>query len=81
MFDKPPILCNYFYLCSRKGRNNAWTEEEDKFLCEVMKMPEYKGRWTDIGMLLFFQTGTTCFRKPKAIRERWLNHLNPEIVK
>ena len=46
-----------------------------------MKLPEYKGRWTDIGLLLFFQSNTSSFRKPKALRERWLNHLNPEIVK
>lgn len=34
-----------------------------------------------MGLELFKQTSTKSFRKPKAIRERWLSHINPDIIK
>ncbi len=48
---------------------------------KVMSLSEYESKWTDIGLLFYTQTQTESFHTPKAIRERWLNHLNPSISK
>jgi len=50
-----------------------WTEEEDKRLMDLVKTCGAK-RWTHIAGELPGRNGKQC-------RERWHNHLNPEITK
>lgn len=36
-------------------------------------------KWTSIGLELYRVTNGKRIKKPKAVRERWLSHLNPDI--
>ena len=49
-----------------------WTEQEDKLLKKAVK--KYGTRWSKIAMSLPGRIGKQC-------RERWANHLNPEVSK
>lgn len=57
-------------LCTKKG---AWSEEEDRKVVELVRIHGPK-RWTLIAKELEGRIGKQC-------RERWHNHLNPEIIK
>lgn len=57
-------------VCTKKG---PWTEEEDKKVIDLVKRYGPK-KWTLIATHLEGRIGKQC-------RERWHNHLNPEIVK
>lgn len=57
-------------LCTRKG---LWSKEEDKKVVELVAKYGPK-KWTLIATHLEGRIGKQC-------RERWHNHLNPEIVK
>ncbi|KAJ8905126.1 hypothetical protein NDN08_001636 [Rhodosorus marinus] len=50
-----------------------WRAEEDKLLCELVKKFGPR-RWTAIASFINGRTG-------KQSRERWLNHLNPDLSK
>lgn len=56
--------------CTKKG---AWSEEEDRKVVELVAQYGPK-KWTLIATQLEGRIGKQC-------RERWHNHLNPEIVK
>jgi len=57
---------------SQKKRKSYWTEEEDnKLLSLVSHYGEY-GYWVSISVKMQSRTGKQC-------RERYLNHLNPDI--
>lgn len=47
----------------------------------LFRLPELSKKWTEIGLYLFSESKGTIIRKAKAIRERWLSHLNPAIKK
>ena len=50
-----------------------WTQEEDQILCDMVKT--YGAyNWSTIAMALPGRIGKQC-------RERWHNHLNPDIKK
>lgn len=57
-------------VCTRKG---LWSEEEDQKVVELVAKYGPK-KWTLIATHLEGRIGKQC-------RERWHNHLNPEIVK
>lgn len=57
-------------ICTRKG---LWTEDEDRKVVELVAKYGPK-KWTLIATHLEGRIGKQC-------RERWHNHLNPEIVK
>merc|ERR1711988_17459 len=58
---------------SSGGQKRQWTEEEDRIVCEhVRKLGPRK--WSKIADNLPGRIGKRC-------RERWLNHLNPDIRK
>lgn len=57
-------------ICTKKG---AWTPEEDSKVVELVALHGPK-KWTLIATQLQGRIGKQC-------RERWHNHLNPEIVK
>eukprot|EP00190_Bangiopsis_sp_CCMP1999_P000538 CAMPEP_0198727222 /NCGR_PEP_ID=MMETSP1475-20131203/4013_1 /TAXON_ID= ORGANISM="Unidentified sp., Strain CCMP1999" /NCGR_SAMPLE_ID=MMETSP1475 /ASSEMBLY_ACC=CAM_ASM_001111 /LENGTH=250 /DNA_ID=CAMNT_0044489231 /DNA_START=344 /DNA_END=1096 /DNA_ORIENTATION=- len=50
-----------------------WRAEEDKLLCELVEKFGPR-RWTAIASFIAGRTG-------KQSRERWLNHLNPDLSK
>jgi len=50
-----------------------WTETEDKIICEFVK-EHGPTKWSHLAKLLPGRIGKQC-------RERWFNHLNPEINK
>lgn len=57
-------------ICTKKG---PWTEEEDQKVVELVRVLGPK-KWTAIAAHLEGRIGKQC-------RERWHNHLNPEIIK
>lgn len=57
-------------ICTKKG---PWTEEEDRKVVDLVAQYGPK-KWTLIATHLDGRIGKQC-------RERWHNHLNPEIVK
>lgn len=57
-------------ICTRKG---AWSSDEDRKVVELVAQYGPK-KWTLIATHLEGRIGKQC-------RERWHNHLNPEIVK
>lgn len=57
-------------ICTKKG---PWTEDEDRKVVELVAQYGPK-KWTLIATHLEGRIGKQC-------RERWHNHLNPEIVK
>merc|ERR1711988_702721 len=58
---------------TKSGQKRQWTEEEDRIVCEhVRKLGPRK--WSKIAANLPGRIGKQC-------RERWHNHLNPDIRK
>jgi myb proto-oncogene protein len=55
----------------RKGKG-SWTSEEDKLLASVVEEKGAKNWATSIAVVLANRTGKQC-------RERWCNHLNPQL--
>ena len=59
----------------------SWTREEDEILKEIIKDVEPK-HWSAIAIELNEQAHSGLpLRKGKQCRERWLGHLNPNIIK
>jgi hypothetical protein len=52
-------------------KNNCWNEDEDKILLDVVEKIGNEN-WNVIAKHLHNRNGKQC-------RERWINHLNPEI--
>lgn len=57
-------------ICTKKG---PWTQEEDRKVVELVRIYGPK-KWTLIATHLAGRIGKQC-------RERWHNHLNPDIIK
>ena len=55
------------------GKKNAWTKEEDTILMRVVAT-EGAGHWTKVAEHLPGRMGRQC-------RERWFNHLAPDVKK
>lgn len=55
-----------------------WTHEDDALIVQLVNRYG-SGKWTQISKLLKESFSTK--RSEKQIRERWHNHLNPEINK
>jgi len=55
------------------AKKNAWTAEEDEILTRVVGL-EGAGHWTKVAAHLPGRMGRQC-------RERWFNHLAPEVKK
>lgn len=58
---------------SGNGQKRQWTEEEDRIVCEHVKKLGPR-KWSKIAANLPGRIGKQC-------RERWHNHLNPDIRK
>merc|ERR1711861_78868 len=55
------------------GQKRQWTEEEDRIVCEHVRKSGPR-KWSKIAANLPGRIGKQC-------RERWHNHLNPDIRK
>ena len=44
-------------------------------------MNKFKNKWTELGLEIYRISDEKFFKKPKAVRERWLSHINPSIIK
>jgi hypothetical protein len=71
---RTPIMCrNRYELYLSKGLNKGpWTEEEDRTIIRAVGRGEMK--WSNIAKLLTNRNGKQC-------RERWFNHLDPQLKK
>ena len=55
-----------------------WTQKEDGILIQIIKEKGIK-HWKDIAKELNARTGFKYYRHGKQCRERWINHLDPDI--
>jgi hypothetical protein len=56
-----------------------WTQREDEILEQIIKEKGAK-KWKEIAIELNNRVGNQkLFRQGKQCRERWINHLDPEI--
>ena len=55
-------------------KKHVWTEEEDARLLELMRTTQGKIRWSSVGAQMSGRSGKQC-------RERWHNHLSPDVSK
>lgn len=68
-------------LISRGGlKSKPWTHEEDQKLLDLIKLHGVK-KWATIAKALNSSSDSKLIRKGKHCRERWHNHLNPDINK
>ena len=57
----------------RKHKKGPWTEDEDKLVCKLVEMSGPK-KWSTLAAYVPGRTGKQC-------RERWVNHLSPDVNK
>ena len=70
----PPSLLRRWQKVLRPGLvKGPWTDSEDKLVCELVVLHGQK-KWSFIAKQLHGRLGKQC-------RERWYNHLNPDIKK
>lgn len=62
------------------GKKRSWTVEEDAFLTKLV-LKYGAQRWTAIAQRLPGTSERNVGRVGKQCRERWHNHLNPDIRK
>jgi hypothetical protein len=63
----------------RKARC-PWTKEEDAIITELVSL--HQSQWSKIALDLQARTtGVDKVRTGKQCRERWHNHLNPDVNK
>jgi hypothetical protein len=55
-----------------------WTQKEDEILVQIIREKGTK-QWKDIAKELNARTGFKHYRHGKQCRERWINHLDPNI--
>ena len=57
-----------------------WSPQEDAFLIKIV---QEKGidRWRDVAIELNLKSGSNLFRQGKQCRDRWTNHLDPNLKK
>ena len=36
-------------------------------------------RWSEVSLSLFVRSGKSYYRTPQKCREKWVNHLDPEV--
>ena len=74
-------LCSVTYVFiernSQEGRRNLWSPDQDEAIVKLVGVHGTK-KWAIIAKLLEEDYGVSG-RSGKQIRERWNNHLNPEI--
>lgn len=59
--------------------NQPWTKDEDQILIKLVQ--QYGKSWSNISKQLYNGTGNRFFRTAKQCRERYNNHLDPNIKK
>ena len=62
------------YSRSRKG----WTHEEEATLAQIV-IEDGCRRWTTIAVLMTERMGGSYKYKPKQVRERFVNHVDPDL--
>ena len=65
---------------SNQGKKKSWTNEEDTFLIKLVQKYGAQ-KWTTIAENLPGIYPINVGRIGKQCRERWHNHLNPDIKK
>jgi hypothetical protein len=60
-----------------KNKKQYWAEAEDDTLQALVTSQSYQGDWARIASALSATTGIP--RKGKQCRERWYNHLSPDL--
>lgn len=66
---------------SRGGlKSKPWSHEEDLKLLDLVKIHGTK-KWATIAKIINSTSNSNLVRKGKHCRERWYNHLNPDINK
>lgn len=71
------LKCMSFYIL---GKKKSWTPEEDAYLIKLVQKYGAQ-KWTSIAENLPGNPYTFSGRIGKQCRERWHNHLNPNIKK
>ena len=56
-----------------------WTKLEDEILTEIMKVKTDKKPWREVAAEVNQKSGSDVLRTGKQCRERWSNHLDPNI--
>ena len=57
----------------KRNKRNKWDQKEDRLLLQMVK--KYEGHnWNAVSREI-------CGRRPKQCRERWVNYLNPDVLK
>ena len=60
-----------------KNKKQYWGEAEDTTLRALVASQTHRGDWASIAAALSAATGIP--RKGKQCRERWFNHLSPQL--
>ncbi|EAR91055.3 Myb-like DNA-binding domain protein (macronuclear) [Tetrahymena thermophila SB210] len=70
----------WLYLKKNSVQCTPWTEEEDQKLKEIIqKKGTNSNKWNEIAKDLYNSSASKTFRKGKQCRERWNNHLDPDM--
>ncbi|KAL4462109.1 hypothetical protein ABPG74_000954 [Tetrahymena malaccensis] len=70
----------WLYLKKNSVQCTPWTEEEDQKLKEIIqKKGINSNKWNEIAKDLYNSSASKTFRKGKQCRERWNNHLDPDM--
>ncbi|KAL4483607.1 hypothetical protein ABPG72_006673 [Tetrahymena utriculariae] len=70
----------WLYLKKNSVQCTPWTEEEDQKLKEIIqKKGSNSNKWNEIAKDLYSSSVSKTFRKGKQCRERWNNHLDPDM--
>lgn len=56
-----------------------WSATEDELLVQIISEKGNKRQWKEIANELNSRSGSEVFRHGKQCRERWINHLDPDI--
>lgn len=56
-----------------------WSMTEDELLSQIIAEKGNKRQWKEIANELNSRSGSDVFRHGKQCRERWINHLDPDI--
>ncbi|KAM3147187.1 hypothetical protein pb186bvf_000903 [Paramecium bursaria] len=79
----PSQLKNYWYSLSKISISQTpWTFEEDHALFSIInkfKQTKYQNKWGRISVELEAANISNVFRSGRHCRERWINHLDPEL--
>lgn len=77
----PPVPPPNFPKISRGGKKSApWTPQDDQYLTALVQEQGLKN-WSKIAKTMNTDLKNGVHRKGKHCRERWLNHLDPNLNK